>query len=117
LRSTLQVPKSSFTIANSSGRFSPTRFQHLAHLISPGRGLNNVEKAVLEIWKATTKEQFRCLARGPFSAPGAVAKATLVGENGIDLDKVKENMGLGEVKFLGRDLSEVLVQVPARNDL
>jgi hypothetical protein len=57
------------------------------------------------------------MARGTFSAPGGVAKATLVGENGIDLDKVKEKMGLSEVKFLGRDLSEVLVQVPARNDL
>jgi hypothetical protein len=116
-RSTLHVPKSSLTIANNSGRFAPTRFQHLADLIRHGKGLNAIEEAVLDIWKTTTKEQFRCLAKGTFSAPARVAKATLVGEDGMDLDKVKENMGLSDVKFFGRDMSEALAQVEARKDL
>ena len=117
LRSTLQATKPSLIIPNNFGRFAPTRFQHLAHLISPGRGLNGVEKAALDIWKATTKEQFRCLARGPFSAPISTAKTKLVGEDGLDLDMVRGNMGLSNVRFFGRDLSEVFVQVDARKDL
>lgn len=114
LRATLPPPTSASIGNYHRGSFSPTRFQHLAHHIQPGEGLISIEKAVLELWKATTKEQFRRIERVSLYGLMGEVKAAEVSDGSMVLP---ENGGLGHADLLGRDLSEVLLMLAARKDL
>jgi hypothetical protein len=97
--------------------FAITRFQHLAHLIRAGSGLNEVEKAALAVWKAATKRQFAWRTTGLFSAPLREEEIAVGGGEGMDQDRVEEMSGLSQVQCFGKELSEALEMVAARPDL
>ena len=108
---------SSSTNKSQDIKFALTRFQHLAHLIEPGNGLNEVEKAVLAVWRAATKQQFGWRATGRFPAPPREEKVAVGDGECMDLDRVEEMVGLSRVQCFGKDLSEALELVAARQDL
>ena len=110
--------QSSSSINNFQGiSFDVTRFQHLAHLIQPGDGLNDVEKAVLAVWKVATKQQFGWTGTSLFSAPPSEEKVAVGGGEGLDVGRVEEMVGLSRVQCFGKDLSEALERVATGPDL
>ena len=116
LRSTLQPQSSNAVRGGHCGRFLPSRFQHLAQHIEAGVSLNEIEQAALSVWKATTKEQFRCMSN--FLATSMDTKMEIEARGkGSNLEDAVKMVGLGKLKFYGKDLSEVLATVVARDDV
>lgn len=116
------------TTSTGEWRYPPTRFQHIAWAIRPGVTLSPLDKAVVDLWKFTSRAQLRWehqLARTrairDYYYPGGTATADLsLGmkpfiwddvdgpAEGADVHVLEGPAHLRQKDCYGRDLSEVL---------